>query len=204
MQGGDQQTEAVTESPAELEQLIVFDVDREEYAVPITDIKEVLEVPEITPVPDSQPFVLGVINLRGNVVPVIDLEKRLGLQREQEDTKKHIVITDYAGDLMGVRVDLVKEVLKVPTKFIQPTPSILTSKISPEFLQGVVVITKRPVEDESDDEPLEAGQHEADTDARIVLLLELKKIISPDEVRRLSDAQPPLSTEQHKQNEGEA
>jgi purine-binding chemotaxis protein CheW len=169
----------------EIEQMVVFTVDQEEYAAPISDIREVLDTAEITPVPDSPPFVLGMMNLRGKVVPVIDLEKRLNLQRQTDDKSRHILVVDLDKSLIGIRVDTVKEVLKVATKTIQAVPSLITSKISPEFLRGVVVISSNS---QASTQP-DSEQPETEvtsTNSRVLLLLELKKIISTDELQTIS------------------
>jgi purine-binding chemotaxis protein CheW len=169
----------------EIEQMVVFTVDQEEYAAPIGDIREVLDTAEITPVPDSPPFVLGMMNLRGKVVPVIDLEKRLNLQRQTDDKSRHILVVDFDKSLIGIRVDVVKEVLKVATKTIQAVPSLITSKISPEFLRGVVVISSNSqASTQPDSEQLETEA--TSTNSRVLLLLELKKIISTDELQTVS------------------
>lgn len=176
-----------------IEQLVVFTVDQEEYAAPISDIREVLDTAEITSVPDSAPFVLGMMNLRGKVVPVIDLEKRLNLQRQTDDKSRHILVVDFGKSLIGIRVDTVKEVLKVTTKTIQAVPSLITSKISPEFLRGVVVMSGNPPATQPDSEQPEAGA--APTNSRVLLLLELRKIISSDELQTIS--QPEAATPSH-------
>ena len=168
-----------------IEQLVVFTVDQEEYAAPIRDIREVLDAAEITPVPDSPSFVLGMMNLRGKVVPVIDLEKRLNLQRQSDEKSRHILVVDFDKSLIGIRVDTVKEVLKVATKTIQAVPSLITSKISPEFLRGVVVMGENtPTTMPADSEQPEATA--APANSRVLLLLELRKIISTDELQTIS------------------
>lgn len=177
-----------------VEQMVVFTVDQEEYAAPINDIREVLDAAEITPVPDSPPFVLGMMNLRGKVIPVIDLEKRLNLQRQTDDKSRHILVVDFDKSLIGIRVDVVKEVLKVATRSIQAVPSLITSKISPEFLRGVVVTGDNPPSSAHPD----SEQSEADTasaDSRVLLLLELRKIISTDELQTIS--QPGVEVSPH-------
>lgn len=198
MEGGDQSTnESKHEAANEVEQFIVFTIDGEEYAIPITDIREVVEVALITPVPDSLPFVLGIMNLRGKIVPILDLEKRLNLTREQEAASRHILITDYENNLMGVQVDQVQEVLRVAKKHIQPAPSMISAKIAPEFISGVVVIPK------SNAMPDEATEAEAEEqtapqqDARVVLLLELKKIITLEELQSLTESSGQVAPAEH-------
>lgn len=150
------------------EQVVVFELDKEEYAVPIGDVQEVVKIPEITPVPNSPEFILGIMNLRGKIVPVLDLEKRFSLVREHEAAPQHIVVTETDDTLFGVRVDKVTEVLRILQEGIKPTPKMVTSKIAADYLKGVVVI------EEAD----EKNQGE-----RILLLLDLTKILSTEELK---------------------
>lgn len=149
-----------------IKQIVVFELDNEEYAVPIEDVREVIKIPEITPVPDSPKFVAGIINLRGQVYSVIDLEKRFELIRANAAVKPtHIVIIDAPTSPFGVIVDQVSEVLRLPESWIQPTPDTVSSKIGLEFVKGVVVIKSEVT--------IDTGQ-----ESRILLLLNLKEILS--------------------------
>lgn len=142
----------------QLLQIIVFVLNKEEYAVPIDEIREVIKIPKITPVPNSAEFILGVINLRGKIVPIINIEKRFGLVRNTEGIiPEHVIVTqDKKGTLFGVQVDQVTEVLKVSQDMVQPTPTLVTSKISTEYLGGVIVLSEE----------------------RVLLLLNLQKILT--------------------------
>lgn len=122
-------------------QLVVFELDGEEYATPILDVKEVVKSTQITPVPDSPDYILGMINLRGKIAPIIDLEKRFGLIRNLQREREHIIMyEDKNNNLLGVRVDLVKGVIKVEEDSIKPTPKAVTSKIAQDYLNGVVIL----------------------------------------------------------------
>ena len=153
-----------------LVQLVVFELDKEEYAVPIEDLREIIRIPEIAPVPNSPEFIRGILNLRGTIVVVIDLEKRFHLVREGKTPPEHIVITEVSGSTFGVVVDRVSEVLRVPVSKIQPTPSLVSSKIHAEYLKGVVV--------------LEEAQKVATETAksRLLILLDLPKMLQEDEL----------------------
>ncbi len=99
-----------------------------------------MEVPQITLVPGGQEFILGVINLRGKIVPVLDLEKLFGLHREDGAGSAHLVITeDATGALFGVQVDKVVEILKIPEDAIKPPPKAIASKISSDYVKGVII-----------------------------------------------------------------
>lgn len=195
IEGGDQtQNETTAKAADEVEQCIVFDIDGEEYAVLISDVREVVEVPSITPVPDSPAFILGIMNLRGKVVPVLDLEKRLGLTRKEPVIGRHILVSDYGNTLMGVQVDEVKEVLRTKKKSIQPSPSLVSAAIAPEFLSGVIVLPKQlqadntidtdgPIDTTSD---METTTSTPQQESRVILLLNLKKIITLEELQSLT------------------
>jgi len=152
-------------------QVVVFDLDAEEYAIPIADVREVIKIPEITPVPNSPDFVLGIINLRGKVYSIINLETRFKLTRQNVTTKpRHIIIVDSPSSSFGVMVDQVSEVLRLPRSWIQPAPESVGGKIGLEFVKGVVV-----VKPEDKQEP------------RTLLLLNLKEILTPEETNSLSN-----------------
>lgn len=129
-------------------QLVVFTLDEEEYAVPIADIQEIIKVPEVTPIPNAPQFIKGILNLRGKIVVVIDLEKRFGLVREKIEELKHIIITEVGETNFGVMVNEVVEVLSVPSSVVQPTPKLVSSKIHADYLKGVVVLKETEHEKE--------------------------------------------------------
>src|SRR6476620_8754767 len=104
-------------------QFVVFVLDSEEYAVPIMTVTEVVPSIEITPVPGAPEYILGLTNLRGKVLPVLDLEKKFDLNRQSQDMPKHIMFAESEEKtLFGILVDQVKEVLKIPADIITPTP----------------------------------------------------------------------------------
>jgi purine-binding chemotaxis protein CheW len=107
------------------EQVVVFRLGREEFAVPIEAVQEIVRLPdEMTRVPKSPSAVEGVINLRGAVLPVIDLRRRLGLPAIERNDRQRIVVLLIAGVRTGFIVDLVAEVLKVPKSAIEPSPHL--------------------------------------------------------------------------------
>ena len=122
-----------------MEQLVTFELDKEEYASIITDLREIIRIPDITPIPGASEFIKGILNLRGQIVMVIDLEKRFHLQREHPAEPKHIIIAEVEDSVFGITVDEVTGVLRVPETTIKPTPQLITSKIHAEYLKGVVI-----------------------------------------------------------------
>ena len=117
-------------------QLVVFDLASEFYGVDIGDVREIIRMQSITRVPGAPPFVEGVINLRGSVVPVVDLRKRLALTINEQTQESRIVVVDIAGRDVGVIVDGVNEVLRIPLSSIDPPSSMITDSDS-DYLRGI-------------------------------------------------------------------
>ena len=103
--------------------IVGFRVGRETYGVPIVSLHEIVRVPEITAVPDAPDYVEGVINLRGKIVSVIDLRKRLGEREITNSRRNRILVVEHNGRLSGLIVDSASEVLKVPAEDIEPSPT---------------------------------------------------------------------------------
>ena len=110
------------------EQVVVFRLDKEEFGVPIDSVQEIVRVPEeLTHVPKAPAFVEGVINLRGSVLPVIDLRRRLGMPTVERSDRQRVMVFLISGIRTGFIVDLVAEVLKIPKSAIEPAP-VLSSE----------------------------------------------------------------------------
>jgi purine-binding chemotaxis protein CheW len=105
-------------------QIIGFQVGRETYGVPITSLNEIVRVPEITPVPDAPAHMEGVINLRGKIVSVIDLRKRLGQKDVAASRHNRILVVEHHGKLCGLMVDSASEVLKLASADVQPATAV--------------------------------------------------------------------------------
>jgi purine-binding chemotaxis protein CheW len=107
------------------EQVVIFRMDKEEFGVPIASVQEIVRVPEaLIRIPKAPPFVEGVINLRGSVLPVIDLRQRLGLEHVERSDRQRIMVFLIAGVRTGFIVDQVAEVLKIPKAAIEPAPQL--------------------------------------------------------------------------------
>jgi purine-binding chemotaxis protein CheW len=109
--------------PEEL-QLVGFRVGKETYGVPIRSVHEIVRVPEITAVPDAPEHVEGVINLRGKIISVIDLRKRLGEAKTAPGRQNRVLVIEYQGRLAGLIVDSASEVLKLSIEQVEPPPSV--------------------------------------------------------------------------------
>jgi len=108
--------------------IVGFKVGRETYGVPITSLHEIVRVPEITAVPDAPAYMEGVISLRGKIVSVLDLRKRLGEREVVASKRNRILVLEHKGRLSGLIVDSASEVLKIPASDVEPSPT--------EFLEG--------------------------------------------------------------------
>lgn len=117
-------------------QFVSFFLEEEEYGLNIMHIREFLRAPVITRVPKTPSFVLGVINLRGKVVSVIDLRVRMGMDKAPITDKSRIIIINVDGKHKGILVDRVTRVFRIPEEEVEAPPPILRG-VSAEFVQGV-------------------------------------------------------------------
>lgn len=157
-------------------QLVAFCLQGEEFAVDIQKVREVLKITQITPLPQSPEFIEGVINLRGEVLPVVDLRKRFRLTGTGEAGKARIIIVEIEEGLVGLIVDSVTEVLHLKSTAVEPPPRRLSGGKT-EFIQGVGKLGDR-----------------------LLIILNLEKILSGEEQLgleqlRLSGAEQPAVTE---------
>ena len=129
-------------SSEDLLQLVTFTLGSEEYAVDILKVQEINRMSEIAKVPNAPPFVEGVINLRGRVIPVVNLRQRFGLSGKEKDEKSRIVIMDIQGITIGVMVDTVSEVLRIPSSTVEDAPP-MSSEIGTEFIRGIAKLDDR-------------------------------------------------------------
>ena len=121
---------------AEEEQLVSFKIENEEFGVNIEEVQEIIRIPEITRVPQAPFFVEGVINLRGNILPVIDLRKRFELEATEKTSATRIVVTNVNGKTTGIIVDSVSEVTRLPKTSIEPPPPIVAG-IEARYIRGI-------------------------------------------------------------------
>jgi len=123
-------------------QLVVTKLANEEYGVPITQVQEIIQISSITRVPGIPGFVEGVINLRGKIIPVVDLRKRFNLTQEQFSENTRIVVTTIDNQSIGLLVDSVSEVIRLSVDAIDPIPPKI-SQICSEYLSGIGKFEKR-------------------------------------------------------------
>lgn len=144
------------------EQLVVFRLANEFYGVDIGAVNTIIRMQEITEIPQTPSFVEGVINLRGSIIPVIDLRMRFGLPVEETTKASRIVVVESSGQMIGMVVDAVAETLRLSADDIEP-PSPVIASVDAEYLRGV-------------------GKQEN----RLVILLDLSKVLTAREVDSLA------------------
>lgn len=182
----DEQTQQQEEVKAEVHerQVVVFSVSGEEFAVDIKNVQEIFKPDEITLVPKAPPFVKGVTNLRGKIIPVVDVKERFGVEPtytgaetrspsstkpqslREEKTDEKILVTLIKDTTVGLLVDTVHEVLRLQEDKIEPAPSLVLSNLDTSYLEGIA--------------KLDDGQ-------RIVLLLNISDIMSNKEFLKLGE-----------------
>lgn len=120
---------------------VVFTLAEEEFAVDVAQVQEIIEMQEVTRVPRAPEFVKGVLNLRGKILPVMDLRERLGLPPASEAPQR-IVVAQLGDQVVGMMVDSVVEVLPLPESSIEPPPA-LVADVSATYLQGLARLENR-------------------------------------------------------------
>ena len=123
-------------------QLVTFHIGDEEFGVEILKVQEIIRMMGITRVPRAPDFVEGVINLRGKVIPIIDLRKRFGMPAQEHDKHTRIIVIEINSVIVGFVEDSVSEVLRIPANTVEPPPSII-SGIESEYIRGVGKLADR-------------------------------------------------------------
>jgi len=136
-------TEAAKHNPTnEPQEYIAFHIGDQTYCIDIMAVREIRGWTQATPLPYAPGFVNGVINLRGAVLPVVDLAARLGLPRSEHSARQVIVVVQHMGQIAGLLVDAVSDILMLTPESIQPTPDV-ASELSRTFIKGVVAAEEK-------------------------------------------------------------
>jgi purine-binding chemotaxis protein CheW len=160
-----QRLSSSTEAPAPVPELhlVTFALDREEFGVPIQQVREVIRVSEITRVPQARPHVRGVTNLRGRILAVVEIRTRMGLPPAEITPRSRIMVVGVHDRTLGILVDGVSQVVKVPTPTVTPAPEEVMTP-GADYITGV-----------------------ARWNSRLIILLDLEKVLLlPDESSRYS------------------
>lgn len=121
---------------ADMLQLVTFKLSGQKYAVDILKVQEINNMKEITVIPNSPQYLEGAVNLRGKVIPVLNLWKKFGFEDKATDETCKIVIMDVRGVIVGLLVDSVSDVLRISRDVVEPPPPV-SSNISAEFIAGI-------------------------------------------------------------------
>lgn len=116
---------------------LFFRIDRESYGIGIRYVIEIIELQAISIVPDMPLYVKGVINLRGKVIPIVDLRLRFGMEERIYDDRTCIIVTEVDGILLGCVVDTVEEVMEIPERNIEPPPKFKTVSGRDQYISGM-------------------------------------------------------------------
>ncbi|MGF1762841.1 chemotaxis protein CheW [Aliivibrio kagoshimensis] len=141
----------------EVLQWVTFQLEEETYGINVMQVREVLRYSEIAPVPGAPDYVIGIINLRGNVVTVIDTRSRFGLVQGETTDNTRIIVIESERQVIGILVDSVAEVVYLRASEIDTTPSVGTDESS-KFIQGV-----------------------SNREGKLLILVDLNKLLSEDE-----------------------
>src|SRR5664279_2033994 len=117
-------------------QVVSFALGSEEYGVDIGQVQEINRMVTITRVPQAPPFMEGVINLRGRLIPIVDLRTRFGMERTERTKNTRIVVTEIGSKRLGMVVDSVSEVLRIPIEQVEDAPDLVAG-VDTEYIRGV-------------------------------------------------------------------
>jgi len=143
--------------------IVGFRVGKETFGVPISTVHEIVRVPVITAVPESPDCVEGVINLRGQIIPVVDLRKRFGEKIVTSGKKNRILVAEVDGKMIGLIVDSASEVLKIPPADVEPPPNVFEEG-EVNYVTGVGKLG-----------------------GRLIIMVDLTRILQRGELRRVGD-----------------
>jgi purine-binding chemotaxis protein CheW len=152
-------------TPNEMVHVVSFSLGSEEYGVDISQVQEIIRMVEITHVPRAPHFMEGVINLRGQLIPIIDLRTRFGMPRADQTKSTRIVVTEIGSKRVGIVVDAVSEVLNIPLEQVENAPEMIAG-VGTEYIQGVGKVGER-----------------------LIILLDLTMVISGEEKAELETAE---------------
>ena len=142
-------------------QIVCFKIGKEEYGIDILQVQEILKLPKITKLPKSIDYIMGVIDLRGKVIPIIDLSKKFRIASGNVSGGMRAIVVECGGKQVGLGIDSVSHVLKIDSKDIEPPPPVVKG-ISGKYIVGIA--------------KLESG---------FIVVLDISKIFSKDEVTTL-------------------
>jgi purine-binding chemotaxis protein CheW len=145
-------------SSDQTERYLQFDLGKECYSIKLLNVKEVIPVPETTPLPNSPAYYFGIMNLRGQIISIVDLRKKLNIKPKEKDREEAVIIVDFKGVAIGVVVDAINRVLNLSIKDITEVPEV-NSQVNAQYIQGVFK-----------------------TNEKLTVLLDLEKVLNIQEI----------------------
>ncbi|MEH6936995.1 chemotaxis protein CheW [Bacillus sp. JJ664] len=127
---------------SQVEKVIVFDLNNEEYGIPVKNVKSIEKIQFITRVPKVNNFVKGVINLRGVVTPIIDLRLRFNLEEKEYNERTRIIIVTFEDKEVGFIVDSANDVIDIPNDCVESAPEVVGEQ-KHEYIEGIAKLDKR-------------------------------------------------------------
>ncbi len=149
------------------QQLVLFKIANEEFGVKINEVKEIIRWEEVTRIPNSEAYIKGVINLRGNIIVVNDLAMKLGLPSKEIDDDTRIIVVEVKDNTVGMIVDSATEVMRLEGEKIRDAPSMITSGIDHNYIDGVGLLDEK----------------------RLLTLLDLAKVLESKDFEKIMQAQ---------------
>lgn len=143
-------------------QLVVFKIGNEEFGVDISQVREIVRLLEITYLPKAPGFIEGVVNLRGQIVAIIDLAKRLGVSSSPRGDATRIIVIEIGDNVVGMVVDFVSEVLRLSAKNIEEVPGLIETEVPEHYIRGVGKLQDR-----------------------LLVLLDLNRVLTQEEVQHV-------------------
>jgi purine-binding chemotaxis protein CheW len=147
---------------AEVKQLISFTVGAEEYGLELLRVKEVIRMRQITWLPKAPSCVRGIINLRGEVIPIVDLRERFGMQGQEQTTMTRVIVVEVEGEPVGMVVDSASQVVRVPADQFEPPPAVM-GEGSRDFITAV-----------------------GKTGDRLIVMIDVERILSTEEMSQIA------------------
>ncbi len=151
----------VAEKTKAISQFVTFTLAQEEYGITITKVQEIIGYQGFTRIPNVPDFIKGVLNLRGTVVPVVDLRKKFGMKEKEYSKFTVIIILEALGRIMGIIVDAISDVVSLTSQEIQDTPSFNVN-VRTDFIQGM-----------------------GKKDDKLIIILDMDKVLSQEELDAL-------------------
>lgn len=158
--------EGIMKETEDIRQLVTFGLGSEEFGIEILSVQEIIRLPEITKVPQAPSYMEGVVNIRGSIVPVMNLRGRIDMERKDNSRETRVIVVSINEQIVGFIVDSVNEVLRISNDIVEPSPDMVQG-VDTEYIVGIAKVEKR-----------------------LVVLLDFEKIFSTNELKKIKQKTP--------------